>query len=101
MDQHRKLKIHHIPTRKLVIMIDVCRQELNKLLKRQKVEGSLPEDLEKKLTLWKYRYAASTTDLRRRVNDQFNKIDSNPSLKEEKKPEPTEPKEESVDKLSE
>ncbi len=94
MNQPKRLKIHNIPTAKLVIMIDVSRQELNKLLKKQKIEGSLPEDLEKELTLWKHRYAVSTADLRRRVNDQFNKIYSNLSLREEKKPAPIESKEE-------
>ncbi len=91
MDPQKKLKIYHIPTQKLVIMIDVARQELNKLLKRQKAEGSLPEDLEMKLTLWKNRYLVASADLRRRVNDKFNKIDSKPGLKEVKAVPPPEP----------
>ena len=82
MDPKKKLKIYHIPTRKLVIMVDVSRSELNKLLKKQRSEASPEEGLEVKVNLWKNRYLVSSAELKRRVNVQFNKIDSKHNLKE-------------------
>lgn len=85
MNPQTKSKIHHVPTNKLVVMVDVSKHELTKLLKKQRAETALTEGFEEKLTLWKNRYAVSSTELKRRVNSKFNAIDSKPSVKEVKK----------------
>ena len=87
MNQQKGLKIGNVPTDKLVIMVDVSRQELNKLLKRlrdHKDDVPSLDELEKQVNLWKNRYAISSAELRRRVNEKFNTIQSKPSVREQK-----------------
>jgi len=85
MNPHKPKKIYKIPTDKLVVMVDVSLHEYNKLLKKlrdRKEEVSSLNDLDKQANLWKNRYAVSSAELKRRVNEQFNAIDSEPNVKE-------------------
>ncbi|MDA0196987.1 MAG: hypothetical protein O2887_18515 [Bacteroidetes bacterium] len=78
---NRRLKIGHIPTDKLVVMVDVSRREYNKQLlslrNLQKSGSTELGDQEKAVQLWRKRYSVSFTELTRRVNDQFKSMDPN------------------------
>ena len=82
----KNYKIINVPTDKLVVMVDVSRFEFNKLLKSlreyQKSGSSSTDDLEKKVKLWKNRHNVSSAELRRRVNNHFNSMESQVDLKE-------------------